>query len=472
MDQVSSSGDDSGRGRFGRRAFLAATGATALTVATGVSARGADSAADVIVIGAGFAGVTAARALREAGRNVVVLEARDRIGGRTWTGSFAGESIEFGGQWLSERQTRAQAELRRYGIGTTPGGVASPTTFYPTPDGPREFDFTTANEHLGSLVARLFEGSDQYFPRPLEPFTRPDLLAVVDRLSLRDGINRLRLSTQDQMWLSAVTSVYSGGASTLGGLTSLAQWWALAGWNLDGWDRLNEFRPVGGMKAVIDAMFADTGADLRLNTTVASVVDDGRTVTVVTTGGARFVAPAVVVAVPVNMWRTIRFAPGLPRAHSAASSQGMGVPTAHKLQLRLAPGVATSAVGTEGAPFSWIIPQGELAGGDQLVVAFSVDPTLDLTDRAGLEARLNTVLPGARIRDYRATAWGREQFSRGGWGLRKPNQLTTFLQGVQQPHGRVAFAGGDIAYGWNGGFIEGAIETGARAAEQVLDLLP
>jgi monoamine oxidase len=458
-------------GRFARRTFLTAAGATALGTAVAGRASASAASADVIVIGAGFAGVTAARELRAQGKQVLLLEARDRIGGRTWSGTFAGQPIEYGGQWLGAQHTRVAAELRRYGIGLTPGGVATERSYYPTPNGPREFDAVAANQHLGSLVAKLFAGSEQYFPRPLEPFTRVDLLTSLDRLSLRDGINRLGLSTQDQMWLSAITSVYSGGPSTIGGLTSLAQWWALAGWNASGWDSLTATRPVGGMKAIIDAMFGDTQADLRLNTTVASITDDGSVVQVVTTTGVRYSAPAVIVAVPVNMWRTIRFAPGLPGAHTAATSQGMGVPTANKLQLKIGPGVPPSAVGTEGAPFSWIIPQGTLPDGDQLVVAFSVDPTLDLTDRRALETKLNTVLPGARINDYRATAWGRDRFARGGWGLRRPNQLITLLRDLQRPHGRIAFAGGDIAYGWNGGFIEGALETGERAAQQVLDLL-
>lgn len=465
-------GDRSG-GKLGRRTFLTAAGATALSVAAGaggVARASTGGTADVIVIGAGFAGVTAARDLRAAGRSVLLLEARNRIGGRTWTGSFAGESIEYGGQWFSLQQARAIAELNRYNIGLIPGGVAVPTSFYPTANGPREIDAVAANNHLVSLLARLFEGSRQYFPQPLDPFVRQDLLSAIDGLSLRDGVNRLRLSSQDHLWLSAVTSIYSGGTDTTGGLTALAHWWALAGWNQEGWDALNAYRPVGGMRALLDAMLADSQADLRLSSPVASVVDNGRSVEVTTTSGARYTAGAVVMAAPVNVWRTIYFAPGLPRAHGAATTQGIGVPNAIKLNLRLAPGVTTSAVGPAGAPFSWVIPQGQVAGGDQLAVAFSVDPTLPLNDRAALEAKLNTVLPGARLQDFRATAWHREPFSRGGWALRRPNQLTTLVRGLQQPHGRVTFAGGDIALGYHG-FVEGALETGSRAAEQVLDLL-
>lgn len=59
---------------------------------------------DAIVIGAGFAGITAARELRAQGRRTLLLEARDRIGGHTWTDTFLGELIERGGTWVAQSQ--------------------------------------------------------------------------------------------------------------------------------------------------------------------------------------------------------------------------------------------------------------------------------------------------------------------------------------------------------------------------------
>ena len=91
---------------------------------------------DAIVVGGGFAGVTAARDLTLAGYDVLLLEARDRLGGRTWVRSFAGTSLEleFGGTWvLPDEHATVMDELARYGIGTveTPapdsfGGLPAP----------------------------------------------------------------------------------------------------------------------------------------------------------------------------------------------------------------------------------------------------------------------------------------------------------------------------------------------------------
>src|SRR5918992_3458642 len=71
---------------------------------------------DVIVVGGGFAGLTAARELGHAGRRVLVLEARDRLGGRAYTSHLAGSHIELGGAFVHWFQPHVFAEMTRYGI--------------------------------------------------------------------------------------------------------------------------------------------------------------------------------------------------------------------------------------------------------------------------------------------------------------------------------------------------------------------
>ncbi|WP_255483205.1 MULTISPECIES: FAD-dependent oxidoreductase [unclassified Synechococcus] len=85
---------------------------------------------DVVVIGGGFAGVTAARDLRKRGLNVLVLEARDRLGGRTWSTDRNGFHVELGGTWIHWTQPFVWAEKERYclEIQETPGCVAERVT--------------------------------------------------------------------------------------------------------------------------------------------------------------------------------------------------------------------------------------------------------------------------------------------------------------------------------------------------------
>ncbi len=75
---------------------------------------------DVVVIGGGFAGLTAARELHHARLDVLLLEARERIGGRTMTTAISGHTVELGGSWVHWHQPHVWAELTRYGIGVTP----------------------------------------------------------------------------------------------------------------------------------------------------------------------------------------------------------------------------------------------------------------------------------------------------------------------------------------------------------------
>jgi monoamine oxidase len=78
--------------------------------------------ADVVVVGAGLAGLAAARALADAGREVVVLEARDRVGGRVWNGTLSdGRTVvELGGQWIGPTQRRVNALVTELGLETFP----------------------------------------------------------------------------------------------------------------------------------------------------------------------------------------------------------------------------------------------------------------------------------------------------------------------------------------------------------------
>ena len=76
--------------------------------------------ADVIIVGAGFAGLAAAKALRAAGVEPLIIEARDRVGGRTCPGSIAGLTIDLGGMWVGPTQTALDALAREYGVKTYP----------------------------------------------------------------------------------------------------------------------------------------------------------------------------------------------------------------------------------------------------------------------------------------------------------------------------------------------------------------
>src|SRR5277367_2355945 len=105
--------------RTALRSLVAIAGAPAIALSAEQGAALARNA-DVIVIGAGFAGLAAAKALRAAGIDPLVIEARDRVGGRTCPGTIAGLTIDLGGMWVGPTQTSLDALAREYGVKTYP----------------------------------------------------------------------------------------------------------------------------------------------------------------------------------------------------------------------------------------------------------------------------------------------------------------------------------------------------------------
>lgn len=418
---------------------------------------------DTIVIGAGFAGITAARELRAQGRRTLLLEARDRIGGRTWTDTFLGELIELGGTWVAQVQPHIWREIIRYKIPLV--ADAGPERFIlPTLDGFRSFDPTETSERQTKLFMPFFEGSQKYFERPYDPFFREDLVRDIDKFSLRDRLDQLKYPPEDEIRVTGTTSVFSGGSSKRGALTQLAQWWELSGGTYEAFTSLNTYRPESGTITLLKAMLADAAPELRLNSPVVAVTDVGHRVHVTTRAGERFSASAVIVAVPVNVWKTIEFTPKLPKAYIKASTAGIGAPNAAKLWLHLTgPLDRFIAEAPEGFPISQVISHTNLDEG-QLAIGFSVDGSLDISDHQQVENAVQRLVPEAKLVDFTAHAWWSDEFSLGGWSFKQPRQLTKLLREIQQPQGRITFATSDIARGWSG-FMDGAIESGLRAAE-------
>ncbi len=461
-----------------RRKFLQVGGATAAAAGTGavfarpaVAKKAANDDYDAIVIGAGFAGATAARDLRDQGLNPLVLEARDRVGGRVWSSEWQGQEIELGGAWLHPNYHLTYQEMDRYGLGTVTD-IATEELIMPRNGGFEVVgDPVAVGERIGVLMSQVFDGAEEYFPRPNEPLYRADLLESLDPLSLADRLAELAFSPEDLSLIHGPIATYAGGDAADGGLTALAQWWALSGWTAEGWGLMTAHRIAGGASSLVSAILNGADADVRLNSPVTSISDDGSGVTVTTGGGDSFTAPVAVVTVPVNVWRTIRFAPGLPTVHADATREGVGIrPASGKMWLRVTGDLKrVSAQGDAGDPISALFTHDYLPNGDSLIVANN-GPGLDVTDLASVNAAVKRMLPGAEVVEGRVQDWVADPYSQGGWGMRRPGQMLRQLPAIHRPHGRITFASGDMPNGWIGSF-EGAIETGSRAAAQAVALL-
>ena len=140
-----------------------------------------------IVIGGGFAGVTAARELTLAGLECTLIEARDRLGGRTWYREWGGEEIEFGGGWLHWHQPHVWAELTRAGqrIGTSTGSAGAELTSW-TVDGERR---SGSRKERHAITERAWDSfvapARDVLPRPHDPLFALSALEPIDAQTIR-----------------------------------------------------------------------------------------------------------------------------------------------------------------------------------------------------------------------------------------------------------------------------------------------
>ncbi|MBS1881676.1 MAG: FAD-dependent oxidoreductase [Actinobacteria bacterium] len=416
---------------------------------------------DAIVVGGGFAGVTAARELAGRGRRTLLLEARDRLGGRTWTTEMEGATIELGGGWIHWREPHVWAEVTRYGIGVVEDDWKFDAAIGGAPAS--RHDPQASFARVKELFERFVGASREALPHPYDPLLRADRLAALDRLSMQDRLDQLDLPKEDEAWLSGLLFEIAGSSLAGAGLVPVLRWLALSDWNVDHWYDTNKVRPVGGMAALVEAMCEDGGFEVASSSPVRAVVVDGDAVRIETDADA-YDASAVVVAVPVNVWPTIEFTPGLPESHLAAAAEGIGKPHQDKVWIR-ARGEIGRIFGQLPAPaplnFFWTY---EMSADSQLIIGINASPELDVSDEESVARLIRSYVPEIEeVVGVRGHAWGSDPYARGGNTCHRPGQLTKYLADLQRPRGRLTFAGADIASGW-AGYVDGAIESGIRAA--------
>ena len=426
---------------------------------------------DAIVIGGGLAGLIAAREMQHRGKRTVILEARNRLGGRAWTTKFAGEPLEMGGQNVYWGEPFIWSEITRYGI---PISEVTPYETYAlaTESGLERYPAAQANKQLGEGFAAFIGEYANAMPRPFDPDFALEALARVDALSMQDRLDEITVGPDVMRWLKPWLGMRTGGHLDAGGLAWLLHIYALADHS---WPKMQQmmgrYQLVGGMKRLLDAIYADSAAELRLESPVTRVEDDGRWVHVTTADGAQFSAPVGIVATSANLWSHIEFTSPLSAIKRDASAAGMQTPTSFTKLWALVSGdvenlyVQRPDFGRH--PIIHLRKDKMRADGLTQIIAFSVDPTLDVTDHAHLGTLFRETIPlgNAEIVDVVAHDWVADPFTRGGTSLLRPGQLSK-LSRIRQPEGRLAFATADIATASPG--YDGAIQTGITAAAHAI----
>ena len=425
---------------------------------------------EVIVVGGGFAGLIAARELRTAGRRVLILEGRGRLGGRTFTSDFAGTEVELGGAHVHWFQPHVFAELTRYGLSFTP--PPEPARWSYVSQG-RMQDSTVEDllPRMSELFERVFPDALATLPLPHQPLALADAVAALDHQSMQDRIDDSDLTAEERDLVNAVLSTACSAPCAEGALTAMMRWFSLAGWSFG---LMLEAVGAYGLRTadLVAALVADAQPEVRLSTPVAGIEQADEQVTVTARGGEAFTAPAVLVTVPLNTLGAIDFSPALAPEKQAEAARGQasrGVKVWAHVRGDFEPFYVQAP---DDQPITFLEVREVLADGSKLLMAFGPDAErMAPDDEPAVRRAVGQLLPGgAEVVAVTGHDWRADEFSRGTWSVFRPGQLSGALAALQAPHGRVVFAGGDVANGWNG-FIDGAIESGLWAARSVTQLL-
>ncbi len=447
--------------------------------------------ADVVVVGAGLAGLAAARALRAAGRSVVVLEARDRVGGRTLNEPIAeGKVVELGAQWVGPTQDRINALIGELGLETFPTYSAGTNLFERGGRiGRYEGTIPKVNPiglaEVGVVLKRL--NSMASAVPPAAPWRAPKA-ATWDgqtfeswmRRNVRTGVARdiLRLAIigvwaaepRDVSLLHVLFYIRSAGSIEI--LT-------------DTEGGAQQDRVVGGTQLISMRMAEELGPGVvELGTPVRRIVH-GPDGVEVTSDRLTVRAGRAIVAIPPTLAGRIAYDPPMPAIRDGLSqrmTQGsvvkcMAVYERPFWRDRGLSGAVTSVTGPVSVGFDNSPPDGSPGVLLGFLEGRAAREAMDLgrDERRSMVAACFARLFGPEAADpvhYVDQAWAAEEWSRGCYGgFMPPGAWSDNGPALRDPIGPIHWAGAETATVWNG-YMDGAVGSGREAAAAVLAVAP
>lgn len=425
---------------------------------------------DTIVIGAGVSGLTAARLLAQAGQRVVVLEARDRIGGRTWTQRSGGLVSDRGASWIHGIDDNPLADVvGAFGMRTVEHTVGSYQ-----PDGRPIAYYGPSGERLGDDAVQSFADDIREFDRHLEAVideSEPDATYrdVIEAALAELGWDAERAERVREFLLHRSEEQYGVWAGDL----------AAHGLDDD---------TVEGDEVVFPDGFDEfashlaTGLDVRLEHVVTRIAWAGDGVTVNSDRGA-FTADKAVVTVPIGVLKSgdFVFEPALPEPHASAI-QGFEMNNFEKIFLRFPTKFwdeEVYAIRQQGEAGKWWHSWYDLTvlHGVPTLLTFAAGPSAIETRGWGTDRIVDSVLDALRgiYGDQVAspdhvliTDWQDDPYSRGSYAYMRPGSSADDHDLLATPIEGVLHIAGEATWTEDPATVTAALRSGHRAAENIL----
>ncbi|MCA3740167.1 FAD-dependent oxidoreductase [Phenylobacterium sp.] len=435
---------------------------------------------DVIIVGGGFAGLSAARALRAMGARPIVLEGRGRAGGRAQTTELAGARLEMGAQWIGPGQPEIRKLASEFGFEIRPRPIGGVDWIYgrSAADGLPEdiLKLSDLDPAETEIVVRRLDSIASTID--LELPANDDRSKAFDKETVAGWCAR-ELSSSATAVVDQICEGFLGLPEQVSFLHALFYARANGGFasllGLGGVRHDSEVLPQG-LGTLAEQVAFDLRSAVRLGDPVERIVASENEVSARTSSGATFRAQSVIVALPPAVAAGIVFEPELPPRRLCVQRRyipfsRLKFHVVYQTPFWRDAGFSGNVSGPNFSTFD-----GTASDDNAVIVGFfGAREALDIwrwpkRDRARLAIdRLETIL-GARAKSamhYEDRFWLDEPFSHGCVAAPGPGVWTNFGSALREPVGRIIWAGSETALSMPGQ-IEGAIQSGKSAADSAL----
>lgn len=416
-----------------------------------------------VIIGAGFSGLAAAYKLKNAGWNVTVLEARNRVGGRVFSYRLPQNKdliCELGAEWVGESHERLKALCADFKI----------------PLQKHQFDdYLLQNGRVSRPGAWGFsEQAQAAFEKAKESYEKLTALQErkLDNLDWWTYLEKIGFSQEDLLIRDLMDSTDFGES-----IRHVSAYGALAEYAESSPKNEMDYKMTGGNSRLTEEFVKRIGAEnIRTETLVAEVIQYKGTVTV-KTADAEYKADACICTAPTQSLLKIKFNPPLPSAQTEAAEKLIYARISKNSVLyenRFWKDENFSMVSDATSHYYFHSTQNQ-AGKEGILTSYAIGEKADVLASQSDDRRMriitNDLVDFNRdapklAKGIASYAWQRDQYTDGAYALYRPGQWFGIRPILQKPHGKVLFAGEHLA-DWQG-FMEGAIETGEAAAESLL----